>query len=113
MGCDYSRIVAWSHDRPKGQVELTGLAHRPIFQEDTAGDLDHIQVTLSRFEVAVTNVSGHVLTDVVALHSEAERRLFEALVDQRGHYQVVLVDRDGDRLVFAEKATEPAAALKQ
>jgi hypothetical protein len=32
----------------------------------TAGDLDHLQVTLSRFEVSVTNTSGHVLTDVVA-----------------------------------------------
>ncbi len=30
------------------------------------GDTDHLQVTLSRFEVSVTNTSGHVLTDVVA-----------------------------------------------
>ncbi len=30
------------------------------------GNVDHMQVTLSRFEISVTNVSGHVLTDVVA-----------------------------------------------
>jgi hypothetical protein len=30
------------------------------------GNLDHLQVTLSQFEVSVTNVSGHALADVVA-----------------------------------------------
>ncbi|HSK08312.1 MAG TPA: hypothetical protein VK911_01950 [Vicinamibacterales bacterium] len=30
------------------------------------GDLDKLQVTLSQFEVFVTNTSGHTLTDVVA-----------------------------------------------
>jgi ATP-dependent Clp protease ATP-binding subunit ClpC len=49
-----------------------------------------------------------------ALRRLLEDPLAEELL--RGRFKessVVLVDRDGDRLVFAEKVTEPAAALKQ
>ena len=49
-----------------------------------------------------------------ALRRLLEDPLAEELL--RGRFKessVVLVDRDGDRLVFAEKVTEPAATLKQ
>ncbi|MBN2464624.1 ATP-dependent Clp protease ATP-binding subunit [candidate division WOR-3 bacterium] len=49
-----------------------------------------------------------------ALRRLLEDPLAEELLKGRfKESSVVLVDRDGDRLVFAEKATEPAPALKQ
>jgi ATP-dependent Clp protease ATP-binding subunit ClpC len=49
-----------------------------------------------------------------ALRRLLEDPLAEELL--RGRFKessIVLIDRDGDRLVFAEKVTEPAATLKQ
>jgi hypothetical protein len=73
-----------------------------------AGDVDHIQVTLSRFEISVTNISGHPLTDIVAeIEPVGPGTHFMARIDRLDNSQTRSLDHskftDGDSVPFSPR----------
>jgi hypothetical protein len=80
------------------------------------GDVDHIQVTMSQFEVKVKNISGHPLTDVVAeIEPVGPGSHFVAHIDTLNSTETRTLDhsrfRDRDSVPFSPRNKKAKAVI--
>jgi hypothetical protein len=80
------------------------------------GDLDHIQVTMSQFEISVKNISGRPLTDVVAeIEPVGPGSHFVAHIDTLNSTETRTLDhgkfRDRDSVPFSPRNKKAKAVI--